>query len=75
VINNKKAKHLINEIERLKTIIEHNRKMMDKAKPILECVLPFIERHQEDIEEGNYDFGDLQPALDAMLEFEESEDE
>lgn len=80
MINNNRAKHLI---DKNKELVEQNRKlkatiksvglMMDEATPILECVLPYIHKHQDDIEQSINDFGDLQPALDAMNEFEESE--
>ena len=75
MISNKRAAYLIDKIEEQKEIIKKTGEMMDKATPILECVLPYIQNHQDDIEQSINDFGDLQPALDVMLEFEESVDE
>ncbi len=71
MINNKRAKHLIDTIEQLRSVIKSNKVIMDKAKPILECVLPYIVAHERDIKAGINDFGNLQPALNVMLEFEE----
>jgi len=75
MISNRRAAYLIRKIEEQKEIIRKTGDAMDKATPILECVLPYIQYHQADIEQSIDDFGDLQPALDVMLEFEESEGE
>ena len=81
MINNKRSKHLIDKNKELveqnkalKATIKSNGLIMDKAKPILDCVIPYILDMQSDIEADIEGFGSLQPALDAMLEFEESKD-
>ena len=70
-----KNKSLVAENNELKAIIESNSEMMDRVKPILECVVPFVLNNQNNIEASINDYDTLQPALDAILEFEESEDE
>ena len=73
-MNIRREKYLKGQINELKAIIKTTGEMMDRTKPILECVIPFIVEYRDDIESSIEGYGDLQPALDAILEFEESEE-
>ena len=75
MINNKRAKHLIDknkelvaENKALKAIIKENGKIMDQVSPIITCMLLYVEAHIEDIEADINDFGDLKPVLELLKE-------